>query len=133
MEVVKGGEKQEVKKETPEEACGRRFSVTFVPRKANVLVDVIDVKKADKKVILLEGSDKPEDYYYEHPFQGIIVALGPDCGKMPLGNTGHTSANDLSAGDRVAFRNISGHPIRDKGKTYFLLADHDIIGILGKV
>jgi len=134
MEIVGRGKKEE--KETLKEAQDRRNVVSFKPRKANVLFDAIEVESTAKSIILPEGADSgsvPLDIYYDHPVQGIVVALGPDCGKMPLGNTGHTSADDLSVGDRVVLRSmLSTQGIRDKGHTYFLVSDHDVIGILEK-
>lgn len=127
---VKYGKKE---KETDEGAKVRRESVTFKPRKNNVLVDVLEIKQ--RGTIIMPDSIKSDsislENYDEHPFQGIVVALGPDCGKMPLGNTAETSADDLRKGQRIAFRTYSVMPVVDRGHVYSLLADHDVIGIIG--
>ena len=137
MKVVSSA-KNEEKKETPAEAKARRESVTFIPRKSGVLVDILDIKpRVSSSIIMPEGktsADLTLKSYNEHPLQAIVVALGPDCGKMPLGNTGLTSADDIAVGDRIAFRNIgaAAHGVVLDGFIYTLMNDHDIIGILEK-
>ena len=136
MEVVD----KNTNKETPEEAVARRKAIGFQPRKANILIDVIEINKKmlGSGLSLPDTTDPPrkkEDFYgyYEHPLQGVVVAVGPDCGKIPLGNTGHTSENDVVVGDKIVFRSDFGlSPVIDKGHLYFLLSDHDVIGILEK-
>ena len=127
MEITHKGKEQE----TPEQAKVRRGAVTFRPRKNNVLVDVIEIKTVGK-ILMPEGvaPGTTLESFHDHPFQGIVVALGPDFGRMPLGNTGEVSADDLRIGQRVAFRVYPGTGIRHEGHTYNLIADHDVIGIL---
>ena len=138
MKVVSSA-KNEEKKETPTEAKVRRESVTFMPRKSGVLVDILDISSRVSRsgILMPDGktsSDMSLKNYDEHPLQAIVVALGPDCGKMPLGNTGLTSADDIAVGDRIAFRNIgaAAHGVVLDGFIYTLMNDHDIIGILEK-
>jgi len=137
MKVVSSA-KNEEKKETPQEVKARRGSVTFRPRKSGVLVDILEIKtRTASGIILPEGVESVDAHslknYDEHPLQAVVLALGPDCGKMPLGNTGHTSADDIKVGDVVAFRSIgaAAQGVVEKGYIYTLISDHDIIGILG--
>ena len=44
-------------------------------------------------------------------------------------DTGPDAAADITVGAKIAFR-PPGNPIRDKGHTYALLSDYDIIGFL---
>ncbi len=135
MEIV-GSAKNE-KKETPKDAKARRGNVKFKPRKSLVLVDILEIKSRTASGILLpEGVESSDAYslknYDKHPLQAVVLALGPDCGKMPLGNTGHTSSDDIKVGDIVAFRSIGAAAtgIVEDGHIYTLLSDHDIVGII---
>ena len=85
----------------------------------------------------MPGDMEPSDVrklgeYDDHPLQAIILALGPDCGRVPLGNTGHTSRDDIQVGNIVAFRSIgsAAQGIVEDGHVYTLISDHDIIGII---
>lgn len=135
MKVVSSAKNE--KKETLEEAKARRDAVRFKPRKSGVLVDILEIEtRTPSGLILPEGIESSNVHslknYNVHPLQAVILALGPDCGKMPLGNTGHTSANDIKVGDIIAFRSIGAAAtgIVEDGHVYTLLADHDIVGII---
>ena len=135
MEVVSSAKNE--KKETPAEAKKRRDNIKFKPRKSLVLVDILDIKPRVQSNIIMPADVNNSDVrtlkdYTEHPLQAIVLALGPDCGKMPLGNTGHTSSDDIHVGDIVAFRSIGAAAtgIVEDNHVYTLLADHDIIGVL---
>ena len=100
-------------------------------------VDILDIKPRVKSDIIMPGDLADSDVrklkdYKDHPLQAIVLAVGPDCGKMPLGNTGHTSSDDIKVGDVVAFRSIGSAAtgIVEEGHVYTLLADHDIVGII---
>ena len=119
MDIVKGGKE---KKETIKHAEERRKKVDFVPRNKDVLVDIIDImpRARDSGLVLPDGHGAESlgiNNYWEHPFQGYVVDKGFD------------AASDIAIGAKVAFR-PPGNPIRDKGHTYALLSDYDIIGIL---
>ena len=135
MKVVSSAKNE--KKETPEEAKVRRDNVRFRPRKSGVLVDILDIKPRVKSDIIMPGDLEDSDVrklkdYNDHPLQAIVLALGPDCGKMPLGNTGHTSSDDIKVGDVIAFRSIGAAAtgIVEDGHVYTLLSDHDIVGVI---
>jgi len=124
MEVVKGGKKG---KETIKQAQERRAKVMFKPRNKDVLIDIIEIQPKSRESGIVVPDGKGADSlgiasYWEHPFQGYVVAVSPGVGDI-------TGSRFLSVGDHIVFR-PPGNPIRDKGHTYLLLSDYDIIGFL---
>jgi co-chaperonin GroES (HSP10) len=135
--VTKKEQAKQEKKETPEQAAERRSNVTFVPRKSDVLMDIIEIQPKSFKsgIVLPEGTETGQitlANFDDHPFQGVVVALGPDFGKTPIGASSEITTNDIKVGDRVAFRPQTSISINDKGHVYLLFSDRDIIGILEK-
>ena len=119
MEVVKGGKD---KKESIKKAKERREKIGFKPRNKDVLIDIVVIspKSRASGIIMPDGKGADSlsiDSFWEHPFQGIVVAIGDNV------------ASDISVGQKVAFR-PPGNPVRDKNYTYALLSDYDIIGFL---
>jgi len=109
-------------KETIKQARERREKVGFAPRNKDVLIDIIDVKPRalGSGLIMPEGKDAVDlgfNNYWDHPFQAYIVAKGPG------------ASEELVVGLKVAFR-PPGNPVRDKGHTYALMSDYDIVGFL---
>ena len=110
-------------KETIKQANERRAKVVFVPRNKDVLIDIIDIQPRARAsgIVVPEGKGAETlgaDSYWEHPFQGYVVAKG------------RYVQDDIEVGQKIAFR-PPGNPVQDKGHTYALLSDYDIVGFLG--
>ena len=120
MDVVKGGKE---KKETIKKAEERRGKVGFAVRNKDVLVDELDIKPTSE--LALPDTAKVEDlmdFFWEHPYQGVVVDIGPMVDPKTSG---------LTTGCKVAIRHTMGRtPVRDKGRTYFVYSEYDIIGVL---
>lgn len=79
------------------------------------------VKEATKGGILLPETAQ------EKPKQGTVVAVGP--GKTE--DHGITRPLDLKVGDEVLFSSYSGTEYTSDDTEYLILAEDDVLGILG--
>ena len=120
MEVIKG---EKEKKETIKAAEEIRNKVGFAVRNKDVLIDELEIKPKSK--IALPSAAKVEDlmdFFWEYPYQGVVVDIGPLVDPETSG---------LTIGCKVALRHTIGRvPVRDKGYTYYVYGEYDIIGIL---
>lgn len=81
-----------------------------------------DKKESNKTSsgIIVPGSDK------EPTFQGTVIAVGQGA----LLDNGTRVAMDIKVGDKVIYTNFSGTPIMDKGETYLVLNERDILAVI---
>lgn len=90
------------------------------------LADRVVVKK-------LEAEDKTQggivlpDTAKEKPQQGEILAIGP--GKLDDKGTRHPL--EVKVGDKVLFAKYSGTEVKIDGVEYLILAERDILAIVG--
>jgi chaperonin GroES len=85
-----------------------------------VVVKVVKDEKTSGGIILPENAQ-------EKPQTGEILAVGP--GKI-LDN-GSRQVIDVAVGDRILFAKYSGTEVKLDGETYLLLAEKDILGVIG--
>lgn len=84
---------------------------------------VKELKKESNKTqsgIIVPGSDK------EPTFTGTVIAVGQGA----LLDNGTRVPMDVKVGDKVVYTNFSGTPIIDKGETYLVLNERDILCVL---
>ncbi len=90
------------------------------------LADRVVVKKVEAEEKTAGGIVLP-DTAKEKPQQGEVLAVGPGRqddkgGRMPM---------ELSVGDRVLFAKYSGTEVKIEGVEYLILAERDILAIVG--
>lgn len=90
------------------------------------LADRVVVKKLDAEERTAGGIVLP-DTAKEKPQQGEILAVGP--GKMD--EKGNRQPMEVKAGDKVLFAKYSGTEVKIDGVEYFILAERDILAIIG--
>lgn len=92
----------------------------------NPLGDRVLITAAEKKEeVSLSGIIIP-DSAKEKPQEGLIVA----CGKGRLGEDGKLIPMDVKVGDKVLYGKYSGTEIKIDGKTYLIMHQDDILGII---
>lgn len=70
--------------------------------------------------IIVPGSDK------EPTFTGTVISVGQGA----LLDSGIRVPMDVKVGDRVVYTNFSGTPIINKGETYLVLNERDILAVI---
>lgn len=70
--------------------------------------------------IIVPGSDK------EPTFTGKVIAVGQGA----MLDTGVRVPMDVKVGDRIVYTNFSGTPIINKGETYLVLNERDILAVI---
>lgn len=90
------------------------------------LADRVVVKKVEAEEKTAGGIVLP-DTAKEKPQQGEVLAVGPGRydekgARMPM---------ELSVGDRVLFAKYSGTEVKIEGVEYLILAERDILAIVG--
>lgn len=70
--------------------------------------------------IIVPGSDK------EPTFTGTVIAVGDGA----LLDSGIRVPMEVKVGDRIVYTNFSGTPIINKGETYLVLNERDILAII---
>lgn len=83
---------------------------------------VIEQKEADEKI----GSIVVPAQAQEKPLEGTVIATGP--GRVL--DTGERIIPSVKEGDTVLFSKFSGTEVEIESKTYLVVKEHDIIGIL---
>jgi chaperonin GroES len=90
------------------------------------LADRVVVKKVEAEEKTAGGIVLP-DTAKEKPQQGEVLAVGPG----RLDEKGARMPMELSVGDRVLFAKYSGTEVKIEGVEYLLLAERDILAIVG--
>jgi chaperonin GroES len=90
------------------------------------LADRVVVKKLDSEEKTSGGIVLP-DSAKEKPQQGEILAVGP--GK--LDDKSARQAMEVKVGDKVLFAKYSGTEVKIEGVEYLILAERDILAIIG--
>jgi chaperonin GroES len=90
------------------------------------LADRVVVKKLDSEEKTSGGIVLP-DSAKEKPQQGEILAVGP--GK--LDDKSVRQAMEVKVGDKVLFAKYSGTEVKIEGVEYLILAERDILAIIG--
>ncbi len=92
----------------------------------NPLGDRVLVTAVEKtETVSLSGIIIP-DSAKEKPQEGLIVAAG----KGRLGDDGRLIPMDVKVGDKVLYGKYSGTEIKIDGKTYLIMHQDDILGII---
>ena len=110
------------------------MKVNFKPSPGLILISVIEVKPREKKKnsdLLLPDQAKGkasnylevEEVFDEHPYQGIVMAVGENQGDIIL---------DVKEGDKVLLRRAltPSDAVLVKGKVYGIIRQSDIFGKL---
>ena len=103
-----------------------KLDLKFEPRSDIVLIDVISIMPKEKEGgIILPGKDNKnlngedmEKYFEEHPFQGIVICVGPGFKENDM---------EYKKGDHIYYNGQPG-PVIFKGKPYGMLRLSNIIG-----
>lgn len=90
------------------------------------LADRVVVKKLESEEKTSGGIVLP-DTAKEKPQQGEILAVGP--GKFD--DKGHRQPMEVKVGDKVLFAKYSGTEVKIEGVEYLILAERDILAIIG--
>lgn len=90
------------------------------------LADRVVVKKVEAEDKTAGGIVLP-DTAKEKPQQGEVLAVGPG----RLDEKGARMPMELKAGDRVLFAKYSGTEVKIEGVEYLILAERDILAIVG--
>lgn len=90
------------------------------------LADRVVVKKVEAEDKTAGGIVLP-DTAKEKPQQGEVLAVGP--GRFD--EKGARMPMELKAGDRVLFAKYSGTEVKIEGVEYLILAERDILAIVG--
>ena len=62
----------------------------------------------------------------EKPTEGKVVAVGDG----RLNDEGKRVPLAVKAGDRVLFGSFAGTPVKEAGKEYLILEEHDLLGVI---
>lgn len=120
--------------------------IDFIPLRNDVLLEKIEIKEMS---IIKAPKQAPVRYdsYYQHPFQGKIVALPKaydreyvrikkrleiESQEDLLADVEIDMLIDFRIGDIVALEENSGKYVVIKGKKYILVRDYEILGIIKK-
>jgi chaperonin GroES len=90
------------------------------------LADRVVLKKVDAEEKTAGGIVLP-DTAKEKPQQGEILAVGPG----RLDDKGARVAMEVKVGDKVLFAKYSGTEIKIDGVEYLILAERDILAVVG--
>jgi chaperonin GroES len=90
------------------------------PLHDKVLVERLESQEKTPGGILLPDTAK------EKPTEGRVVAVG--AGK--ISDKGDRVAPGVKAGDKVLFGSFAGTTIRELGKEYLILDEHDLLGVV---
>ena len=90
------------------------------PLHDKVLVERLESQEKTAGGIVLPDTAK------EKPTEGRVVAVG--AGKVS--DEGDRVAPGVKAGDRVLFGSFAGTTIREQGKEYLILDEHDLLGVV---
>lgn len=89
------------------------------------LNDRVVIEPIEQEEITVSGLYLPETAK-EKPQQGQVVAAGPGA----RDENGQRIAMDVQTGDRVLFAKYAGTEIKLDGKTYLIMKETDILGIV---
>jgi chaperonin GroES len=92
------------------------------PLRDKVVVERSEAEERTAGGILLPDTAK------DKPKQGTVVAVGP--GRV-LDN-GDIKALEVKKGDRVLFSSFAGSEVKVDGKEYLVMAESDILAVVGK-
>jgi len=85
-----------------------------------VLVTAVEKTEEVRSGLIIPDSAK------EKPQEGLIIAAG----KGRLGEDGRLIPMDVKVGDKVLYGKYSGTEIKIDGKTYLIMHQDDILGII---
>jgi chaperonin GroES len=91
------------------------------PLQDRVIVKRVQEEEKTKGGIIIPDTAK------EKPIEGEVLAVGN--GKVQ--EDGSVRKLDVKAGDRVLFGKYSGTEVKLDGETFLLLAEKDILGVVG--
>ena len=86
---------------------------------------VVERSEAEEKTA---GGIVLPDTAKDKPKQGTVIAVGP--GRI-LEN-GETRALEVKKGDKILFGGYAGTEVKLDGKEYLILAENEILAVLGK-
>ncbi len=90
------------------------------------LADRVVVKKLDAEEKTAGGIVLP-DTAKEKPQQGEVLAAGP--GKFD--ERGNRQPMEIKVGDKILFAKYSGTEVKIEGTEYLILAERDILAVIG--
>jgi len=90
------------------------------PLHDKVLVERLESQEKTAGGIVLPDTAK------EKPTEGRVVAVG--AGKVS--DKGDRVAPAVKAGDKVLFGSFAGTTVREQGKEYLILDEHDLLGVV---
>jgi chaperonin GroES len=85
-----------------------------------VVVKVVKEEKTSGGIILAETAQ-------EKPQTGEVIAAGP--GKLM--ENGTRQPMDVKTGEKILFAKYSGTEVKLDGESYLLIAEKDILGVIG--
>jgi chaperonin GroES len=91
------------------------MSVAFKPNEDRVLVEPAAAEEKTASGIIIPDTAK------ERPHRGTVIAVGPGKKDEPM---------LLKAGDTVLYGQYAGSELKIGGKTYMIMRNSDIFGIL---
>lgn len=100
--------------------------VTATKLQLKPLADRVVVKKLDADEKTAGGIVLP-DTAKEKPQQGEVLAIGP--GKFD--EKGNRQPMEVKVGEKVLFAKYSGTEVKIEGTEYLILAERDILAIIG--
>ncbi|MDF1798442.1 MAG: co-chaperone GroES [Planctomycetota bacterium] len=98
-----------------------KTKVNIRPLGDRVLVQRLEAEEKTAGGILLPESAK------EKPKEGVIVAVGE--GK--LNDDGKRAALNVKKGERVLFSSYAGTEVKYQGEDYLIMAENDILAVIG--
>jgi chaperonin GroES len=103
-----------------DDAKGERLMPKIKPLHDKVLVERLDAQEKTSGGIVLPDSAK------EKPTEGRVIAVGTgkvsDKGeRIPLG---------VKPGDKVLFGSFAGTAVKEAGKEFLILEEHDLLGVI---
>ena len=90
------------------------------------LADRVIIKKLEAEGVTPGGIVLP-DTAKEKPQQGEVLAVGPG----RLDEKGNRQPMEVKQGDKVLFQKYTGTEVKIEGQEYTILAERDILAILG--
>jgi chaperonin GroES len=92
------------------------MAVNFKPNEDRVLVEPAPAEQKTASGIIIPDTAK------EKPHQGTVVAAGPGKKDEPM---------FVKEGDTVLYGQYAGSELKIDGKTYMIMRNSDIFGVLG--
>lgn len=90
------------------------------------LQDRLIVECVEEETMTAGGIIIPDTASKEKPQEGVVVAVGK--GKVTADGT--VLAMDVKEGDRVLFGKYAGNEIKVEGKSYLMMREDDILGVI---